>query len=338
MEGIEFKAHKVEQAIELGLKELQLGEDEVTVEIINHGGLFSKAVVKLTPKVKPEQSAVDFVNNLFSYMKFDAFAKLTKTETDNRIEITGADSSLLIGYRGDILDSVQYLALLVANKDAEDFVRISVNTENYRERRKEILTGLAKKLAQKAERTGRKVELEPMNPYERRIIHSALQDSKIVTTESVGEEPNRYLVIVPQNPKPYSDSRQKRDGGKSFNREKRFDGKRNESGSYGRERGYGRNGSGYNNYSGGREGYNNRECGNYNNRARVDYGEYGKSYGEKFSRTESDYGSAETETEMEIVGMEQKSESNDETANSNFSNNFKKNGTKNFKSFGYKRR
>jgi spoIIIJ-associated protein len=262
MEGIEFKAHKVDQAIELGLKELQITADDATIEVISQGGLFSKAVVRITPKIKPEQEAVDFINNLFSYMKFDAFASLTKTDDDNRIEITGADSAQLIGYRGDILDSVQYVALLIANKKTKDFVRISVNTENYREKRKGILAGLAKKLAQKADRTGRKVELEPMNPYERRVIHSTLQDSEIVTTESVGEEPNRYIVIVPKNPRPNADRREQRSGGRTFNRDKKYGGYNNN-----RER------------SGGRGGYGGRS-GGYGGAERRDLGGE-RSYGER---------------------------------------------------------
>ncbi|MDR3263122.1 MAG: KH domain-containing protein [Clostridiales bacterium] len=304
MEGIEFKAHKVEQAIENGLKELQLTKEEVDIEIISNGGLFSKATVRITPKVKPEQAATDFVNNLFSYMKFESYAELTKTETDSRIDITGADSPLLIGYRGDILDSLQYLALLIANKNTTDFVRVSVNTENYREKRKEILTRLAGKLAIKAERTGRKIDLEPMNPYERRVIHSALQDSATVTTESVGEEPNRYVLIVPKNPKPQyaNNSRPVNNGrppyGGANNGGRRFDnngrppyGGRNDRAGYngnrsgggyesrngdGNNRGYENRSGGYDNRNGGYDnrngdgnnrGYGNRSGGENNNRS-----------------------------------------------------------------------
>ena len=269
MKGIEFKAHKVEHAIELGLKELQLTEEEVDIEIISQGGLFSKAVVKIIPKIKPEQAALDFINNLFGYMKFDSFARLSPPEhtpkdpsadapdadglektapeqsktSNHRIEISGTDSAYLIGHRGDILDSLQYLALLVANKNTKDFVRISVNTESYREKRNEILSRLAQKLARRADRIGRPVELEPMNPYERRIIHATLQDSPIVTTESAGEEPNRYLIIIPKNKKPYNAERHSgRDYDQSKNRGTNAygqGGSRNTSGGYAPRQSYG---------------------------------------------------------------------------------------------------
>ncbi|MDR2090277.1 MAG: protein jag [Clostridiales bacterium] len=357
MEGMEFKAHKVEQAIELGLKELQITAEEAEIEIVSQGGLFSKAVVKITPKIKPEQAAADFINNLFSYMKFDAYASLTKTEDGNNIEITGADSALAIGYRGDILDSVQYLALLMANKNTKDFIRISVNTENYREKRKEILTGLAKKLAQKADRTGRKVELEPMNPYERRIIHSALQDSELVTTESLGEEPNRYVVITPKNVRPNSDSRPYGGGGRTFNRDKKYEGggynkggdRGRGNGGYGGGRSYdGSRGAprGDRPYNGGGRSYNNGERtygGERSGRGGYNGGGSNGGYnrGEKTyePRVRPDY-SEDKEAQTENVQRETSPETEKDysEANSNFSNNFKKNGTKNFKSFGYKRR
>jgi spoIIIJ-associated protein len=280
VDGVEFKARKAEQAIEAGLKELGLTAEEADIEIISQGGLLSKAVVRITPKVKPEQAAADFINNLFTHMHFDAYASLVKTEEETHINISGADSALLIGYRGDMLDSIQYLALLIANKGAEEFVRISVDAENYREKRKEILTQLAERLALKADRTGRKVELEPMNPYERRIIHAALQNSEIVTTESVGEEPNRYLVILPKNPKPYSSDRPYRNdrpynrdrGDRPFNRER--------SGSYnnsGERSGYGGERRTYNN--GERSGYNNGErSGGYNNSGSGGYNSERRTY------------------------------------------------------------
>ncbi|MDR1905495.1 MAG: protein jag [Clostridiales bacterium] len=351
MEGMEFKAHKVEQAIELGLKELQLTAEEADVEVINHGGLFSKAIVKITPKIKPEQAAADFVNNLFAYMKFDANATLTKLESDNHIEIAGADSSLLIGYRGDILDSIQYLALIVANKGTKDFVRISVNAENYREKRKEILTRLAEKLAIKADRTGRKVELEPMNPYERRVMHAALQGSEIVTTESVGEEPNRYLVIIPKNPRPSGYMRDRRDGGQ-FNR----GGGR---GGYGGDRGYNGNGDrGYNGDrgigterrydkdrdAGGARTYNNDrgyggDRGGYNQNRGYGGERGGYSRGDKpyESRPRPSYSEERNATREQPNNNEEK-ERDYSDVNSSFSDNFKKNGTTKLKSFGYKKR
>ena len=112
------------------------------------------------------------------------------------VNLTGEEMGLLIGKRGQTLDSLQYLVSLVVNKESEDYLRVKLDTENYRERRKETLETLAKNIAYKVKRTRRPVSLEPMNPYERRIIHSALQNDKYVFTKSEGEEPFRHVVIA----------------------------------------------------------------------------------------------------------------------------------------------
>ena len=112
------------------------------------------------------------------------------------IELSGDDMGVLIGKRGQTLDSLQYLVSLVVNKNAEEYIRVKVDTENYRERRKETLENLAKNIAYKVKRNKRPVSLEPMNPYERRIIHSTLQNDKYVTTHSEGDEPFRRVVVT----------------------------------------------------------------------------------------------------------------------------------------------
>ena len=112
------------------------------------------------------------------------------------IEISGDEMGVLIGKRGQTLDSLQYLVSLVVNKEVEEYIRVKLDTENYRERRRETLENLAKNIAYKVKRTKRPVSLEPMNPYERRIIHSALQNDKYVTTYSEGEEPFRRVVVA----------------------------------------------------------------------------------------------------------------------------------------------
>lgn len=112
------------------------------------------------------------------------------------IELSGDEMGILIGKRGQTLDSLQYLVSLVVNKDTENYIRVKVDTENYRKRRKETLENLAKNISYKVKRTKRPVSLEPMNPYERRIIHSALQNDKYVTTYSEGDEPFRHVVVV----------------------------------------------------------------------------------------------------------------------------------------------
>ena len=121
------------------------------------------------------------------------------------VELSGDEMGVLIGKRGQTLDSLQYLISLVVNKGTNEYVRVKVDTENYRERRKETLENLAKNISYKVKRTRRSVSLEPMNPYERRIIHSALQNDKYVTTHSEGEEPFRRVVVVPKRDANYSE-------------------------------------------------------------------------------------------------------------------------------------
>ena len=122
--------------------------------------------------------------------------KYNDEEKSMDIELSGNEMGVLIGKRGQTLDSLQYLVSLVVNKESEEYIHVKVDTENYRQRRKETLENLAKNIAYKVKRTKRSVSLEPMNPYERRIIHSALQNDKYVTTHSEGEEPFRRVVIT----------------------------------------------------------------------------------------------------------------------------------------------
>ena len=112
------------------------------------------------------------------------------------IEIVGSDMGILIGKRGATLDSLQYLVSLVVNKESEQYIRVKVDTEDYRERRRATLENLAKNVSSKVKRTGRPYELEAMNPYERRIIHSALQDNKYVYTYSEGEGVDRHIIVA----------------------------------------------------------------------------------------------------------------------------------------------
>ena len=122
--------------------------------------------------------------------------KYNEEEKSMDIELSGNEMGVLIGKRGQTLDSLQYLVSLVVNKESEEYIHVKVDTENYRQRRKETLENLAKNIAYKVKRTKRSVSLEPMNPYERRIIHSALQNDKYVTTHSEGEEPFRRVVVT----------------------------------------------------------------------------------------------------------------------------------------------
>ena len=140
----------------------------------------------------------DFLNDVFKAMEIESEITLSfnKEEGSIDVDLAGPDMGVLIGKRGQTLDSLQYLLSLVVNKNSSDYIRIKVDTENYRKRRKDTLENLAKNLSFKVKRTRRPVSLEPMNPYERRIIHSALQNDRYVTTHSEGEEPFRRVVIT----------------------------------------------------------------------------------------------------------------------------------------------
>ena len=145
-----------------------------------------------------KSEATQFLKDVFAAMKIEANISCDYSALDNtmNVDITGDDMGVLIGKRGQTLDSLQYLVSLVINKGTAEYVRVKVDTENYRARRKETLENLAKNIAFKVKRTRRSVSLEPMNPYERRIIHSALQNDKYVTTHSEGEEPFRKVVVT----------------------------------------------------------------------------------------------------------------------------------------------
>lgn len=150
------------------------------------------------PAVKAETAndPKEFLDKVFKAMELDVNVKVEQIGNDMNIELSGDEMGVLIGKRGQTLDSLQYLTSLVVNKGSNEYIRVKVDTENYRKRRKDTLENLAKNLAYKVKRTKRPVTLEPMNPYERRVIHSALQNDKYVSTHSEGEEPFRRVVIT----------------------------------------------------------------------------------------------------------------------------------------------
>ena len=154
-----------------------------------------KAAVK---KSSVEEVARVFLNDVFQAMNMEVAIdiKYNEEEKSMDIELSGNEMGVLIGKRGQTLDSLQYLTSLVVNKEQQDYVRVKVDTENYRSRRKDTLENLAKNIAFKVRKTRKPVVLEPMNPYERRIIHSALQGNKYVETYSEGNEPYRHVVVV----------------------------------------------------------------------------------------------------------------------------------------------
>lgn len=198
MKEIEITASSYEDALAEALEALGLKEDEVEATVVKQSGLIRKKVtVRVTQKATAKDVAVNFINTLIQKMGLECTAEIREEDDAYYVSVSGKDTATLIGYRGDVLDCVQYLTLLVVNKTIDLDKRIIIDGENYREKRTVVLSKLAKKLAIKAAKTGKDVALEPMNPFERRVIHSALADDKFVTTESEGEEPNRYIVIKP---------------------------------------------------------------------------------------------------------------------------------------------
>ena len=145
-----------------------------------------------------EKSVKEFLSQVFAAMELEVEI-LTKVDEENKVidvEFKGPEMGMLIGKRGQTLDSLQYLTNLAVNKQSDSYIKVKLDTEDYRKRRKETLENLAKNIAYKVKRTKRPVSLEPMNPFERRVIHSALQNDKYVSTHSEGEEPYRHVVVT----------------------------------------------------------------------------------------------------------------------------------------------
>ncbi len=234
MDYKEFSGKTVDDAITEACQEFTVTSDRLDYEVIDKGssgflGLGTKpALIKariLDENSKKEESAAakesvsekkedkkesaapavkaetandpkEFLDKVFKAMELDVNVKVEQIGNDMNIELSGDEMGVLIGKRGQTLDSLQYLTSLVVNKGSNEYIRVKVDTENYRKRRKDTLENLAKNLAYKVKRTKRPVTLEPMNPYERRVIHSALQNDKYVSTHSEGEEPFRRVVIT----------------------------------------------------------------------------------------------------------------------------------------------
>lgn len=204
MDFIEVSAKTVDDAITEACQKFTVISDKLEFEVIDEGkagllGIGAKpAIIKVRVKSSMEDKAKDFLKDVFAAMNLTVVCdvKYDEAESTMDIELSGDEMGILIGKRGQTLDSLQYLVSLVVNKDVENYVRVKVDTENYRKRRKDTLENLAKNISYKVKRTKRPVSLEPMNPYERRIIHSALQNDRYVTTYSEGEEPFRHVVVV----------------------------------------------------------------------------------------------------------------------------------------------
>ncbi len=195
-----------EEAIQNALMALTLTRDEVDITILEEGKkkLFgsTKWKVSVTPKKSDSERAIKFIDGLMKILGVEGEGELVSEDDSIKIEIKTPSSAKVIGKRGDVLDAIQCLAGAVANIGRDEYKKVVVDCENYRVQREETLVNLAMKVAAKAKETGRKVILEPMNPYERRIIHSALVDNADVKTSSEGKEPARYVVVIPEGADP----------------------------------------------------------------------------------------------------------------------------------------
>ncbi len=204
MEFIEVTAKTVDDAITDALVQLGVTSDQIEYEVIDKGtagflGFNSKpAIIKVRKKCNVEDYITDFLLQVFDAMEMKVEIVISESEEENvyDVELKGDDMGVLIGKRGQTLDSLQYLTNLAINKNLDDYIKIKLDTEDYRQRRKETLENLAKNIAYKVKRTKRPVALEPMNPFERRVIHSTLQNDRYVTTHSEGEGSYRHVVIT----------------------------------------------------------------------------------------------------------------------------------------------
>ena len=201
---IEKSGKTIDDAVETALAELGATREEVEIEVINEGkrGLLGlgaeEAVVKVKYEQSPLQKGEKYVESVMKNFGIDVSLKGSFEDETVKIEIVGDSEEVgkVIGRRGDTLDALQYLTSLVVNKGEEDYVRVTIDTENYRTKREETLIKLAKRMAAIVARSRKSMTLDPMNPNERRIIHSTLQNYRNVTTYSTGKDPNRCVVIT----------------------------------------------------------------------------------------------------------------------------------------------
>ena len=206
MSYVEFKGKTVEEAVTAASATLGVVSSDLEYEVIDKGssgflGIGAKSAIIKAKKAEKAETIVDktklYLNSLFKAMDIQTEVDIEFDESNNNMNINleGPEMGILIGKRGQTLDALQYLISLYVNKESESYIRLKLDTENYRARRKDTLENLAKNIAFKVKRSRRSVTLEPMNPYERRVIHSALQNDKYVATRSEGEEPYRKVVV-----------------------------------------------------------------------------------------------------------------------------------------------
>lgn len=214
MQELTFSGKTIEQAIEAAARDLGVAQDAVRYEVLEEGhkGLFSRqdAVIRILTDARKER-AQRFMEAVVEHFPLQGVSvSVSEEEQVLRIEVSGEDASYLIGRRGETLNALQYLAGLVVNNGENKYCRVTLNINGYREKREKTLEALARRLAGQAVRTGRSVTLEPMAPYERRIIHATVQQVEHAQSASIGEEPNRRVVISSDQPRPQREDR--RDG------------------------------------------------------------------------------------------------------------------------------
>ena len=202
---VEQTAKTVDEALELVLSKYKVSKEDITITVVDEGkkgflGLGTKEA-KIIVEIKEEsekrkEKALEFVKEVVSKMGIDAEVTLKEESENLLVNIESPDIGIIIGRRGETLDSLQYLTGLAVNKDSSEWTRVILDASGYRKRREESLIELARKKAERVKYTRRKLSLEPMNPQERRIIHTALQEDPMVTTFSEGDEPYRRVVIA----------------------------------------------------------------------------------------------------------------------------------------------
>ncbi|WP_053955123.1 RNA-binding cell elongation regulator Jag/EloR [Inediibacterium massiliense] len=203
MKFTEKAGKTVEEAVKNALDELKVARDQVEIQVLEEPsrgilGFFGTKPAKVKVMIidSPGDKAIEFLKSIFKDMNIEAKCNTKQNGDQLEVEIIGNDMGILIGRRGQTLDSLQYLVSLVVNKDRDDYIRVVVDTEGYRKKREQTLIRLANKLANQVKIKRKDIRLEPMNPYERRIIHSTLQNHPYVYTKSEGEEPFRKVVIA----------------------------------------------------------------------------------------------------------------------------------------------
>ena len=204
MKSIEATGKTYDEALMAGLAQMGLPSDKVDVEVLEEGtkgflGIGAKPYkLRLVKKDTPAIRAEEFLKNVTSMMGLEVSLDIQENEEAMLINMQGDNQGILIGHRGETLDALQYLTSLQVNKGGKEYRRVTPDTEGYRAKREQTLIALAGRMANKVQKSGRRMMLEPMNPYERRILHATLQDNPYVTTHSEGEEPNRRVVITPK--------------------------------------------------------------------------------------------------------------------------------------------